>query len=353
MALPDVLRTLLMATGPSGYETTPAAAFAEACRGFSDDVAIDAMGSVVARVPGAGDGPTVAFVGHIDEIGLIVTHIDEDGFLRVAGVGGWDPVVLLGQRVEVTTKDGVVPGVIGRTPPHLLSGSDRKKMPEMKDLHIDIGVAKGEEARSLVRIGDVAVIAGEPLELRGGRVAARSMDNRLGCYVAYEAARLVAAAGGAAGDVLAVAAVQEETTSGGARAMAFGRRPDAAIVLDVTHETGAPGVEENELGEHEFGSGPVIERGSILHPRIFELLLATAERDGIPFTIAASGSRTGTDADAIHFARAGVPTGLISVPLRYMHSPVELAQLDDVEQAAKLLAAFTLGLDAGERFPRH
>lgn len=352
MALPDVLRTLLTTTGPSGYETAPAAVFADACRDFTGDVEIDAMGSVTARVAGTGDGPTVAFVAHVDEIGLIVTHIDEHGFLYVTGVGGWDPVVLLGQRVEVATRDGIVPGVIGRTPVHLLDSSDRKKVPELKDIHIDIGAKDEAEARGLVRIGDVAVIAGEPFELRGGRVAARSMDNRLGCYVAYEAARLIAAAGGAAGDVLAVAAVQEETTSGGASAVAFGRRPDAAIVLDVTHETGAPGVKENELGSHEFGSGPVIERGSILHPRIFELMAETAERDHIPYTVAASGGRTHTDADAIHLARSGVPTGLISVPLRYMHSPVELVQLDDVERAAKLLAAFTLSLDAAERFAR-
>jgi endoglucanase len=352
MAIPDVLRQLLTTTGPSGYETAPAAAFAGACRGFTADVTTDAMGSVVARVPGSAGGPAIAFVGHIDEIGLIVTHIDDNGFLRFIGVGGWDPMILVGQRVEVATSGGVVPGVVGKKPIHLLGADDRKKAPELKDLHIDIGAADADEARSLVRIGDVAVIAGEPQELRGGRVASRSMDNRLGCYVAYEAARLVAEAGGAPGDVLAVAVVQEEITMAGARVFAHGPDLDGAVVVDVTHETGAPGVEVNELGKHEFGSGPVIERGSILHPQLFDRLVAAAEADEIPHTLAASAGRTGTDADAIHLARAGVPTGLIGLPLRYMHSPVELVQLSDVENAAKLLAAFALSLDPDERFIR-
>ena len=352
MAIPGVLEQLLTTTGPSGYETAPAAVLADACREFTGDVTIDAMGSVIARVPGTAGGPAIAFVGHVDEIGLIVTHIDDKGFLRFIGVGGWDPMILVGQRVEVTTKDGVIAGVVGKKPIHLMGADDRKKAPEIKDLHIDIGVEDADEARALVRIGDVAVIAGRPQELRGGRVASRSMDNRLGCYVAYEAARLVAEAGGAPGDVIAAGVVQEEITMGGARAFAHGPELAGAIVVDVTHETGAPGVEVNELGKHEFGSGPVIERGSILHPRMFELLAETAEREEIPHTLAASAGRTGTDADAIHLARTGVPTGLIGLPLRYMHSPVELVQLSDVENAAKLLAAFALGLDQDEPFAR-
>lgn len=352
MALPDNLRTLLTATGPSGYETAPANAFAELCRTFSSDVEIDVMGSVTARVPGTGGGRSLALVGHIDEIGLIVTHISDEGFLHFIGVGGWDPIILVGQRVTVTTKDGEVAGIVGRKPIHLLSPDERKKVPEMKDLHIDIGAADGDDARSVVRVGDVAVISGEPLEVRSGRVASRSMDNRLGCYVAMEAARLVAEAGGAAGDVIAVAAVQEEITFGGARTIAHRLQPDAAIVIDVTHATDAPGIDEKELGKHHMGSGPVIERGSVLHPRISELLLDTAAGKDIPHTVAASAGRTGTDADAIHFSRDGVPTGVVSLPLRYMHSPVELVQIEDVENAAKLLAEFALGLAADEPLSR-
>ena len=267
MPLPDVLRKLLTAAGPSGYETAPAAVFAEAGRAFTDDVEIDVMGSAVARVKGTSPGaPFLAVVGHIDEIGLIVTHIDDNGFLRFMGVGGWDPQILVGQRVALMTRDGVVPGVAGRKAIHLLKEEERDKVPKLRDLHIDIGAKNGDEARERVRIGDVAVIAGEPVQLANDRVVSRSMDNRLGAFIALESARLVAEAGGAPGDVAAVGVVQEEITFGGARTSSYRLQPDLAIVVDVTHETGSPGVEVNEIGKHEFGSGPVIERGSILNP---------------------------------------------------------------------------------------
>jgi putative aminopeptidase FrvX len=353
MPLPDVLRQLLTAAGPSGYETAPAAAFAQAGRAFTDDVEIDVMGSAVARVRGTSDGtPFLAVVGHIDEIGLIVTHIDDNGFLRFIGVGGWDPQILVGQRVELITRDGTVAGVVGRKPIHLLREDDRKKVAELRDLHIDIGARDGDDARGLVRIGDVAVIAGEPLELRNERVISRSMDNRLGAFVALEAARLVAEAGGAPGDVAAVGVVQEEITFAGARTAAFRLQPDVAIVVDVTHETSAPGVEVNEIGKHEFGSGPIIERGSVLNPAVYELLEQAAERERIAFTLQASARSTGTDADAIHLSRAGVPTGGVSVALRYMHSPVEMVQLDDVHACARLIAAFAQSLSAETSFAR-
>jgi putative aminopeptidase FrvX len=347
MPLDETLRSLLTAHGPSGYETAPAAAWRAAAGKFSEDVSVDVMGTSLARVPGTvSDGLTVAIVGHIDEIGLIVTHIDDKGYLYFIGVGGWDAQILVGQRVEITTRDGVVPGVVGRKPIHLLRDDDRKKAVELKDLHIDIGARDAEQAGGMVRIGDVAVIAGEPVELSNDRVVSRSMDNRLGCYVALEAARIVAEAGGAAGDVVAVAAVQEETGFGGSRTVAYSLRPDVAIVVDVTHETDAPGVEVKELGAHAFGSGPVIERGTIINPRVSELLVEAAEAEGIPFTLSASAARTGTDADAIHLSRGGVPTCTIGLPLRYMHSSVEMIQLDDVANAARLIAAFAQRLTA-------
>lgn len=356
MPLPPVLEKLLTAAGPSGYESAPAAVFAEAGRSFGAEVEIDVMGSASARVKGSADpanpAPFLAVVGHIDEIGLVVTHIDDNGFLRFIGVGGWDPQVLIGQRVEVITRGGPVPGVAGRKAIHLLRDDDRKKVPELRDLHIDIGAKSADEAREIVRIGDVAVIAGEPVALRNHRVVSRSMDNRLGAFIALEAARLVAEAGGAPGDVAAVGVVQEEITFAGARTSAHRLAPDVAIVVDVTHETGSPGVDLNELGKHEFGAGPVIERGSILHPAVFEALHETAEREEIPFTVQASAARTGTDADAIHLTRAGVPTGGVSIALRYMHSPVEMVQLDDIDACARLIAAFAQSLSAETTFER-
>jgi endoglucanase len=351
MPIPPVLRALLTAHGPSGYETAPAAVFRDATAAHAE-VTTDVMGSVWARVPGTANGPSLAVVGHIDEIGIIVTHIDDQGFLRFSGVGGWDSQILVGQRVTVTTRDGVVPGVVGRKPIHLLKDDDRKKVARLEELHIDIGAKDGDEARGLVRIGDVAVIEGDPVELPNGRAVSRSMDNRLGCYVAYETVRLVHEAGGAPGDVVGVAAVQEETTFGGATTSAYALRPDLAIVVDVTHATDAPGIEVNELGSHPFGSGPVLERGSNLNPKLFELLYDTAEAEGVAVTVQASGRHTGTDADAIHLSRAGVPTASVGVPLRYMHSPVEMVSLDDVDACARLIAAFAQRLTAETSFER-
>src|ERR687889_1044508 len=294
MPLPDVLRKLLTAPGPSGYEQAAAAVFRDAASAFAE-VTHDTVGSTVARVKGKADGPLLAVVGHIDEIGLIVHHIDDDGFLWFAGVGGWDPIILVGQRVEIATKNGVVPGVVGKKPIHLLRDEERKQVPELRNLHIDIGAKDGDDARGLVRIGDVAVIAGEPLEYPNGRLVSRALDNRLGCFVAFEAARLVAEAGGAPGDVAGVAVTQEEITFAGARTTAFSLQPDVAVVVDVTFATDAPGSDEKELGRHKLGSGPVLTRGSTLDPRVFELLHAAGEEEGIPFTVSASARYTGTD----------------------------------------------------------
>ena len=351
MPLPETLHKLVTAAGPSGYEQAPAAVFREAASAFAE-VSYDSVGSTVARVAGTGGGKSVAVIGHIDEIGLIVHHIDDDGYLWFTGVGGWDPIILVGQRVEISTRSGRVPGVVGKKPIHLMKEDDRKKVPQLKDLHIDIGASSSDEARSLVRVGDVGVIASEPVELPGGRFVSRSFDNRLGCYVALEAARLVAEAGGAPGDVFAVAVAQEEITFGGARTTAYSLRPDIAIVVDVTFATDQPGIDEKELGRHRFGSGGVINRGSTMDPQVFELLHAAGEAEDIPFTVSASARATGTDADAFHISRGGIPTGVVSVPLRYMHSPVEMVQLDDVDNAARLIAAFARRLGPDIDFKR-
>lgn len=351
MALPDLLRTLLSAHGTSGYETAPAALWREAASAFAD-VRVDDMGNSFATVKGTADGRSLAIVGHVDEIGLIVTHIDDTGFLFFGPVGGWDAQILVGQRVTVTTRDGTLPGVVGKKPIHLILPDERDKGTKLKELHIDIGAKDGDEARRLVRIGDTAVITGDPVELPNGRAIARAMDNRLGAFIAYETARLVAEAGGAPGDVVAVAAVQEEIGLNGARTAVHSLRPDVAIVVDVTHATDAPGVDAKELGEHKLGSGPVIERGAILNPAVFELIHEVAEAEAIPFTVAASGRGTGTDADVVHMSRDGIPTTIVAIPLRYMHSPVEMVQVDDVHNCAKLIAAFAQRLIAGTSFAR-
>lgn len=350
--IPELLENLLNATGPSGHEAGPAAAWREGCAAFTDDVTVDHLGSSRARVPGTAGGPTLAVVGHIDEIGLHVTHIDDEGYLRFGQVGGWDPIVLVGQRVRLSTRGGPVEGVIGRKPIHLLKEDDRKRVPELKDLHIDIGAKDSDQARQMVRIGDVAVIDAGPLEFPNGRVVSRALDNRVGCYVAAQAAALVAQRGGAPGDVVALAVVQEETTFAGARTSAYAVDPDVAIAVDLTFATDQPGVELGEITKHTLDSGPVIARGTTLHPGVFELLFTAAEEEKIPFTVESLGRGTGTDADAIHLSRTGVPTGLVSVPSRYMHSPVELVAIEDIENAARVIAAFAQRLAPGMSFAR-
>ncbi|HEX2016273.1 MAG TPA: M42 family peptidase [Solirubrobacteraceae bacterium] len=352
MPVPPLLRDLLTTPGPSGYETAPARVWREAAQSMGAQVSGDLVGSSVARVPGDTQGPLLMVVGHIDEIGLIVTHIDDDGFLWFRAVGGWDAQILVGQRVVLSTREGDRPGVIGKKPIHLLREEETKKVSELRDLHIDVGARDGDQARSWVRVGDVAVIAGDPVELPNDRLASRALDNRLGAYVALEAARLGGEGEGISADVAAVAAAQEEITLGGARTSAYALAPDVAVVVDVTHATDAPGLEVKETGRHPLGSGPVISRGSTINPRVSELLIEAAEAESIPFTLEASARATGTDADAIHLSRAGIPTGVVSIPLRYMHSPVELVALDDVHACARLIAAFAARLTTRTTFER-
>ena len=353
MSVPPVLLELLAARGPSGYERVPAAVWSDAASAFAA-VSTDVIGTPLAMIaPKHGfesSPPRLLVMGHIDEIGLIVTHIDDEGYLWFRAVGGWDAQILVGQRLVIDTREGPVTGVVGKKPIHLLREEERKKVADIREMHIDIGARDGEEARARVRIGDVAVIDAQPAALPNGRIVARALDNRLGSYVALQAARLVAEAGGAEWELAAVAAVQEETTFGGSRTSAFALAPDAAIVVDVTHATDAPGIDVKESGKHPLGSGPVLSRGSTLNQQLFELLFETAEAEQIPVTLEATARATGTDADAVHLSRGGVPTALVSVPLRYMHSPVELVQLDDVENAARLIAAAALRLGADRRF---
>lgn len=347
---PELLDRLLRVPAPSGYEAPAAAVWREGAA-FAE-VRTDALGSSVALVTGTAGAPTFAVVGHIDEIGLVVTHIDDDGFLWFAPIGGWDPQILVGQRVVVAGSEGEVPGVLGKKPIHLLKEEQRKQVAKVTEMHIDIGAADREEAEGLVRVGDPAVIAAEPLLLPNGRLVSRSLDNRLGSYVALEVARRVDQADEVGAAVAAVAAVQEEITMAGSRTTSFAVDPDVAVAVDVTHATDAPGIDKKENGEHALGSGPVIGRGSTLNPAVTAMLIETAEAEGIEHTLEASGRSTGTDADAIQISRAGIATGLVSIPLRYMHSTVEMVQLADVEAVIELLVGFARRLDAASDFSR-
>ncbi|MCL7927084.1 MAG: M20/M25/M40 family metallo-hydrolase [marine benthic group bacterium] len=342
----DSLLRLLNATGPSGFETAAAAVWREIAAGFADRVWGDVNGNSFAEI-GSEKTPTVMLAGHIDEIGLMVHHVDDEGFLWVQSVGGWDPQVLVGQRVEILTEAGTVAGVVGRKAIHLIRRDDSDKAVKLKDLWIDIGAADGDEARSRVAIGDVATIASATLELSAGLVAARSIDNRVGAAVVLEALRL-AKEQGCEAHVVAVATVQEEigyVAGGGARTGAYGLDPQLGIVVDVTHATDHPSVDRKEHGDIRIGAGPVLGRGAAINPVIFERLRAAAREREMNLQIQALPAMTGTDADAVRMSRAGVAAGLVSVPNRYMHSPNQLVSIDDVQQSAELIAAFLSELE--------
>jgi putative aminopeptidase FrvX len=338
MPIPPILHDLLAAVGPSGREGPAAAVWREAAAGFAE-VSSDSLGTSYARV-NAGDGaPTLAVLGHIDEIGVAITHVGEDGLLAYSVIGGFDAEQLAGQRVLIAGRDGTVPGVVGR---RYLRGEERRERPRLDhaDLHIDIGARSREDAERLVRPGDVAVWHGEPLELANGRLASRALDDRLGAYAALEVARRVAAAGDTALDVVAVAAVQEEIGADGARAAAYALDPQVAVAIDVTWTTDIPGGNPKRVGKVQLGDGAAITLGPVVNTVVSDLLREAAEAEGIPHCVEVYSGRTHTDADAVHAARAGVPTGVVCVPLRYMHSPVETCSLDDLEAVIALVTAF-------------
>jgi endoglucanase len=342
----DFLERLLNAPGPSGFEVAPARVWREEAAGFAHEVWADVSGNSVAAVNLQGK-PRIMMAGHIDEIGLQVTHVGDGGYLFVDEIGGWDPQVLVGQRVRVLGSAGLVPGVVGKKPIHLLRKEEREKASKTRELWVDVGASSPEEVGELgVRVGDAIVLDSGFLRLAGDRMASRAVDNRIGAYVVLEALRQLAVDPPGAG-ALAVATVQEEIgyLGGGARSSAFSLEPDVALVVDVTFSTDVPDIEKKELGDHKLGGGPVLSRGSSNHPLVVQRLMEAAEAEGISYTLQAAPRSTRTDADAIHVVRSGVPTGLVSVPSRYMHTPNEMVSLSDLESTARLLAAFVRRLE--------
>lgn len=343
------LETLLDTPAPSGFEIAAARVWRAEAEKVADRVEADVSGNSLATL-NPGGSPRVMLAGHIDEIGLIVSHIDDEGYLYIDGIGGWDSQVLVGQRVRILSRDEHVMGVIGKKPIHLMKQEEREKVSKLTDLWIDIGASdrEGVLARG-VRVGDAAVVDARLIRLGPDRIASRSIDNRIGAFVVLEAVRILAARKTRpAAEVVAVATTQEEIAyhGGGARTSAFRVDPAVALVVDVTFASDAPQIEKKQTGEHALGSGPVLGRGSAIHPIVFERLVQAAEAEGIPYTLQANARATSTDADAIYLSRSGVATGVISVPNRYMHSPNEIVSLADLEATAKLIAAFIERLDA-------
>jgi endoglucanase len=331
------LERLLDSPGPSGFESAPARLWRAEAETFAT-VSCDVVGNSMAVVNDGG-GPTIVLAGHIDEIGVIVTYIDDNGFVYIDGIGGWDPQVLVAQRLRFLGRNGEVMGVVGKKPIHLMKPDEREKASKMTDLWVDIGATSRKEAEEQLSVGDPAVIDQRVLRLPNHRIVSRSIDDRIGAFVVLEAARRYAANPGEA-RVVAIATTQEEIgyTGGGARVASYTSDASMAIAVDVTFATDHPNAKKEEVGMHAIGGGPVITRGSVTHPMVATMLRDSAESLGIPYSLHAAGRFTSTDADNMQLARRGVAVGLVSVPNRYMHSPNEMVSLEDLHRAADLLA---------------
>lgn len=334
----EFLKRIVDTPGPSGYEQQVQKVFRERVTLYADEVRTDIMGSVIAA-KNPSSPLRVMLAGHADEIGFIVRYINDEGFLYFGQIGGHDAIVAVGQRVHVHTKEGPVLGVLGRKAVHLLEQSERDKVPKTDDLWIDIGLSSRKEVEELVQIGDCVTYSQEMQRLRGERATARSFDNKMGCYIVAEAMRLLQDKTLQCG-VYGVANVQEEIGLRGARTASFSIEPLVGIATDVGHAMDFPGADKKRVGDIKLGGGPVIGRGANINPKVFEMLVETAKEIGIPYQIEAFGGGTGTDANAMQISRTGMATGLISVPLRYMHTPCEVMSLDDIDNAARLMAGF-------------
>ncbi len=343
------LKRLLDAPAPSGFETAAARAWRTEAETFAK-VTIDVAGNSMAEI-NPGGSVTIMLDGHIDEIGVIVQYIDDDGYIYIAPIGGWDPQVLVGQRIRFLGNDGDVLGVVGKKPIHLMKAEDREHASKFSDLWVDIGAAKRVEAEARLSVGDPGVIDSKTLDFPNDRIVSRSIDDRIGAFIVLEALRRYAENPGAA-RVVAAATTQEEIAwhGGGALVCAHKIKPTVALVVDVTFATDHPNIEKKEIGEHKMGGGPIISRGALLSPVVHRILRETAKAHDIAHVVHAVGRDTSTNADAIHIAHEGVATGLVSIPNRYMHSPNEMVSLIDVDNAATLLAEFCRTVTADTDF---
>ena len=334
------LKALVEAGGTSGYEGPVQALFRRQVEPLAESVTTDVMGNTIAVLNGRGR-PKLMFAGHADEIGFLVRYINDEGFLYFGPVGGWDAEVVVGQRVTVHTASGPVRGVIGKRAIHLMDEEDRKKKSELDALWIDVGVADRAEAERLVAIGDAVTMAASFERLQGELATAKSFDNRMAVFIVAETLRLLQGQKVEAA-VYGVSTVQEEIGLRGAHTASYGINPEVGVALDVCHAVDYPEADKlrRKVGDIRIGRGPVIARGANISPRVFELLVAAAQAEKILYQVEAAPRGTGTDANAMQISRAGMATGLVSVPLRYMHTPCEVLSLADLENACRLCAAF-------------
>jgi len=344
------LKELVEAPSPSGYEGPAQRLWWREVSRFADEIRTDTHGNVIAAI-NPGGALRVMLAGHCDEIGLIITYIDDDGFLWFTTIGGFDAAILPGQRVHVHTADGPVLGVIGRKPIHLVRPEDRSKGVDLKDLWIDIGAQDGMEAHDTVSVGDPVTMAVGLERLRGDLVVSRALDNKVGAFLAAETLRAVAIRRPRAA-VYAVSTVQEEIGLRGAHTSTYSVEPHVGIAIDVTWATDHPGMKEERkrIGEMVPGRGIVLTRGANVNPVVFQRLVRAAREGGLPHQIRATAGATGTDGNAMQLSRGGVAMGIVGVAQRYMHTPVEIISLADLDSAIEVLTRFLLDLDESADF---
>lgn len=342
------LERLINTPSPSGHEVHGQRVWLDYVGEFADETFTDAYGNAVA-ILNKGGSPRVMLAGHADEIAMTVNFINAEGFIYVRKLGGVDPAITRAQRVAIHTKNGPVRGVVGNVAWHLVKGEKDRKAPEIHDLFIDIGVENKREAEKLVRIGDPITLVDEFELLRNDLAISRAFDNRIGTFAVAEALRLLKGKKVHA-EVCAVSNIMEEIGLLGARQIAYTLKPDMAVVVDVTHATDYPTVSQPMHGEIKIGLGPSLTHGGCNHPNVVERLEQVAKAAKIHLQHEAMSATGGTDTDVIFWTRGGIPSALVSLPNRYMHSPVELVSLKDLEQIPQLLAAFALSLKRGEQF---
>ena len=339
------LEALLRAPSPSGYEGPVRKVWKDEVAGYADEVKVDVHGNAIAVYNKEGK-PRIMLAGHMDELGLQIVHIDDEGFIYFDTIGGFDLSTISGRKVRIHSRKGPVLGVIGKKPIHLMTSSERDKVPEKHQMWIDIGAKDGKEARKWVEIGDPVTYDANFEVLRGDLVVSRGLDNKMGAFLVAETLRGISREDGkAAGALYAVATVQEEVGLRGAKTSTYGIDPHVGIALDVTWAMDHPDVDKRKTGAVIIGGGPVIARGANVNPVVFDLLVRTAKENGIPYQIQAESGGTGTDANAMQLSRSGVATGLVGVPQRYMHTPTEVLSLEDLDNTTKLLVGFVRSLD--------
>jgi endoglucanase len=346
----DFLRTLLNTPSPSGFETRGQRVWLNYVKRFAEATETDPYGNAVAWL-NKGGSPRLMLAAHADEIAMTVNFINEQGFIYVRKVGGIDPAITRAQRVTIHTRNGPVRGVVGNVAPHLMKQEGDPKPPKIHDLFIDIGAPSRKAAQERVRIGDPITLVDEFETLRGDLAVARAFDNRVGTFAVAEALRLLHNGRRKLNaEICAVSNVQEEVGCLGARQIAYTLKPDAALVVDVTHATDYPTVNQAQHGDIKVGKGPALTHGGPNHAEVVARLEEVAARHKIPLQHEAISSTSGTDTDVIFWTRGGIPSALISLPNRYMHSPVEVVSLKDLELIPQLMSAFALSLKRGEQF---